>query len=138
MNKVEEDKKRIEEGLREACRHTISERMKLPAVLQEQMTHQFKTMVALMEIDAVECEFFNSSATTDPCKPNSQFASLIWHYCGVEYRMVFNLTLQPCLMASGAMARKDVLVERDFAEYCEREEGSTKGERAIGFGPEVK
>lgn len=134
---IEEDKKKIEESIREACRHTIGERMRLPAVLQEQMAQRFKTLAALMEIGAVECDIFDSTATTDPCEPNSQFASLIWSHCGVEYRMTFNLTMQLCLVASGAMAEK-FPVERDFADYCEAEEGSTKRERVSWFGPEIK
>jgi len=58
--------------------------------VKRELATYFRTVAAMLEHDAMDIEFYNSSATNDPSVPQSQFASLKGEYLGVDHGMVFN------------------------------------------------
>jgi beta-lactamase class D len=58
--------------------------------VKRELATYFRTVAAMLEHDAMDIEFYNSSATNDPLVPQSQFASMKGNYLGVDHGMVFN------------------------------------------------
>jgi hypothetical protein len=58
--------------------------------LRRRLAEYLRLVAGMLDAGAMDIEFYNSSQTSDPSKPDSQSASLNGEFLGAEHGFIFN------------------------------------------------